>query len=91
MIELASAAFVERGSVRRAFAAFISSSRTIFGGDEIATIEHDESRQSAATRYPGSEEWRILSQSGLPLATGIYVFTVESDLGKQIGKFVILR
>ena len=60
-------------------------------GGEIATIEHDDAQRAASGRFTGQEEWQIVSGSGLPLVSGIYVYTVESDLGKQVGKFVILR
>jgi len=60
-------------------------------GGEIATIEHDDAKRAASGQFTGQEEWKILSGSGVPLVSGIYVYTVESDLGKQVGKFVILR
>jgi hypothetical protein len=60
-------------------------------GDAIATLDHDDAARASRGQYTGQEEWRILSDSGLPLASGVYVFSVESDLGTQIGKFVILR
>lgn len=53
-------------------------------GDEIAVLQHDD-----AVR--GEIEWNLLSQSNRALASGVYIFTVESDLGKQIGKFVLAR
>ncbi|MGA2624613.1 MAG: hypothetical protein ABSF91_15275, partial [Bacteroidota bacterium] len=40
---------------------------------------------------PGEIEWNLLSQSNRALASGLYVFTVESQAGKQIGKFVLIR
>ncbi|MGA2625414.1 MAG: hypothetical protein ABSF91_16290, partial [Bacteroidota bacterium] len=40
---------------------------------------------------PGEIEWDLLSQSNRALASGLYVFTVESQAGKQIGKFVLIR
>jgi hypothetical protein len=60
-------------------------------GDAIATIDHDDAARASRGQYTGQEEWRIVSDSGLPLASGVYVFSVESDLGTQIGEFVILR
>jgi hypothetical protein len=32
-----------------------------------------------------------LTASGRAVASGVYVYTVESDYGRQIGKFVIIR
>jgi hypothetical protein len=53
-------------------------------GDHVTTIEHDDP-------YRGEEEWNILSESNRALASGVYLFTVESDLGRQVGKFVLIR
>ena len=53
-------------------------------GDQVTTLEHND---PAA----GELEWDMLSQSGRALASGLYIFTVESNLGRQIGKFVLIR
>ena len=61
-------------------------------GDVVAVLEHDDaSRMQSADRPPGQEEWNLLSGSGRAIASGIYVFVVDSDFGKQIGKFVVIR
>lgn len=60
-------------------------------GEVVATLEHDDARRSGAGRPEGQEEWNLLSASGRAIASGVYVFTVESALGKQIGKFVVIR
>jgi hypothetical protein len=60
-------------------------------GDEIAIIDHDDARRAASGLALGQEEWRIVAAGGRPLAPGLFVFSVESDFGTQIGKFVILR
>jgi hypothetical protein len=39
----------------------------------------------------GEITWDLLSESNRALASGVYIFSVESDLGKQIGKFVLIR
>ncbi len=39
----------------------------------------------------GSLDWDILSESHRALASGVYIFTVESEFGTQIGKFVLIR
>jgi hypothetical protein len=57
-------------------------------GDLIRTIDHGE----RIGGFPsGSHEMTLLSDSNRALASGIYIFTVESDLGTQVGKFVIIR
>ncbi len=67
-------------------------------GDLVATLHHDDgTRQQPNAVDPqnpkpvGQEEWHLLSESGRAVASGVYVFTVESDFGRQIGKFVIIR
>ncbi len=59
-------------------------------GEVIATIEHDDGARSAGGLPVGQEEWRLFSESGRPIASGIYLFSVESEFGKQVGKFVII-
>ncbi|MBI1804369.1 MAG: hypothetical protein HY033_04660 [Ignavibacteriae bacterium] len=53
-------------------------------GDLVTTLLHDDPER-------GELEWNILSESGRALASGIYIFTVESNYGKQIGKFALIR
>jgi hypothetical protein len=60
-------------------------------GDIVATLNHDDALRTAPDTPVGQEEWNLLSESGRAIASGIYVFTVESDLGRQIGKFAVIR
>jgi hypothetical protein len=53
-------------------------------GDIIATLYHDDPVR-------GDVDWDLLSESNRAIASGLYVFSVESDLGKQIGKFAVIR
>jgi len=39
----------------------------------------------------GEVGWNLLSSSNRALASGVYVFSVESDYGREIGKFVLIR
>jgi hypothetical protein len=57
-------------------------------GDLVATIPYDA---PANDPNKGEINWKILSDNGRALASGIYVYTVESDLGNQVGKFVLIR
>lgn len=57
-------------------------------GDLIRTIEHGETIGGFPS---GSHAMTLLSDSNRALASGIYIFTVESVLGTQVGKFVIIR
>jgi hypothetical protein len=57
-------------------------------GDLIRTIDHGET----VGGFPvGSHDMLLVSESNRALASGIYIFTVESSLGTQVGKFVIIR
>ncbi|HCV43119.1 MAG TPA: hypothetical protein DGH68_06515 [Bacteroidetes bacterium] len=58
-------------------------------GDLVRTVEHDG---NVGTAFPfGDENVPLVSESNRALASGIYLYTVESDLGVQTGKFVIIR
>ncbi len=56
-------------------------------GEIVATFRHDE----AAGDISGQHDFHLFTESGRQLANGIYVYTVESEYGNQIGKFVIVR
>jgi hypothetical protein len=53
-------------------------------GDLVTTLTHDDPVR-------GEEAWNLVSESNRALASGVYVFTVESEFGRQIGKFVLIR
>lgn len=59
-------------------------------GDVIATIHHDDAIRASMGKPTGQEEWNLFSESTRPIASGVYVFSVESQYGKQIGKFAII-
>jgi hypothetical protein len=57
-------------------------------GDLIQTIDH---------YYPGGgpgsqhEEWNVISRNTQAVVTGIYIWHVDSEMGEQLGKLVIIR
>ncbi len=53
-------------------------------GDVVTTLEHDDPTKGELT-------WNILSDSNRALASGVYIFSVESEFGRQVGKFVLIR
>ncbi len=57
-------------------------------GDQITTLEYEA---PAGQPDKGELEWNLLSSSNRALASGIYVYTVESQYGRQVGKFVLIR
>lgn len=52
-------------------------------GDLVKTIYHDSGL--------GSEEWNQVTDSNQFIVSGIYIAHVESDLGNEIIKFVVIR
>jgi hypothetical protein len=54
-------------------------------GDLVAQIDHDGSNGD------GQASWDLISRNGQDVESGIYLFTVDSALGHQIGRFVVVR
>jgi len=57
-------------------------------GDVIATLDYEA---PANAPDKGELEWNLLSESNRALASGVYIYTVESNFGRQVGKFVLIR
>ncbi|HMD13816.1 MAG TPA: T9SS type A sorting domain-containing protein [Bacteroidota bacterium] len=64
-------------------------------GAEIGTIQFDAQKavdpSGNSDPNSGSYDWPIFSSSNRALASGVYIFTVESEYGTQVGKFVVIR
>ena len=54
-------------------------------GDFVAGIDHD------GTGGNGQAHWDLISRNGQETESGVYLFTVESPAGHQVGRFVMLR
>ncbi len=54
-------------------------------GDFVAAIEHDGSNGD------GEVPWDLVSRNGQEVESGIYLFSVDSRLGHQVGRFVVIR
>jgi hypothetical protein len=54
-------------------------------GDLVQVIDHD------GTSGSGEAGWNLISRNGQDVESGIYLFTVESSAGHQVGKFVVIR
>ena len=39
----------------------------------------------------GAVPWNLISRNGQKIVSGIYLYSVDTDLGKQVGKFVVIR
>jgi hypothetical protein len=54
-------------------------------GDMVAQIEHD------GRNGDGQAGWNLISRNGQDVVSGVYLFTVDSSLGRQVGRFVVIR
>jgi hypothetical protein len=54
-------------------------------GDFVAQLDHDGSGGN------GEASWNLISRNGQDVVSGIYVYTVDSNLGRQTGHFVVIR
>lgn len=54
-------------------------------GDLVRVLKNDGAENI------GQAKWDLVSRNGQDIVSGIYLFTVESRLGTQQGKFVILK
>jgi hypothetical protein len=54
-------------------------------GDLVQTIDHDGSNGD------GEAPWNLISRNGQDVESGVYLFTIDSPHGHQVGRFVLLR
>ena len=54
-------------------------------GDLVDQLDHDGSQGD------GEARWNLISRNGQDVESGVYLFTVDSRLGHQVGKFVVMR
>jgi hypothetical protein len=54
-------------------------------GDLVADLRHDGDASG------GQLSWNLLSRNGQEVASGIYVFTLDSQSGASSGRFVVIR
>jgi hypothetical protein len=57
-------------------------------GDLVAVLLHDYPAKSAIAHR---ESWNMISRNIQAIASGIYLFSVEADVGSYVGKFVIIQ
>jgi len=62
-------------------------------GELVKTIVHNATTPdgSVINDAGGDEWWNLLSENRQLVASGIYVFHVQSEVGEQVGKFVVIR
>jgi len=54
-------------------------------GDFVAQVNHD------GRGGDGQAAWDLVSRNGQEVESGIYLFTVDSSFGHQVGRFVVIR
>jgi hypothetical protein len=59
-----------------------------FDGRPPADLQYGKDPVVAAT---GSMPWNLISRNGQRIVSGIYLYSVDTELGRDIGKFVIIR
>jgi len=43
------------------------------------------------TKGAGQVSWNLISRNGQKIVSGVYLYSVDSDLGRDVGKFVVIR
>jgi hypothetical protein len=59
-----------------------------FDGRPSADLSYGKDPVTGGT---GSAAWNLISRNGQKIVSGIYLFSVDTDLGKKVGRFVIIR
>jgi hypothetical protein len=39
----------------------------------------------------GSVAWNLISRNGQKIISGIYLYSVDTELGHEVGRFVVVR
>jgi hypothetical protein len=59
-----------------------------FDGKVPADLQYGK---DTVTAGQGSVPWNLISRNGQRIVSGIYLYSVDTDLGRQVGKFIIIR
>jgi hypothetical protein len=59
-----------------------------FDGRPPADLQYGK---ESVTGGRGSVPWNLISRNGQKIVSGIYLYSVDSELGKQVGRFIIIR
>jgi hypothetical protein len=54
-------------------------------GDLVQSLDHD------GAQGDGEARWNLISRNGQDVVSGVYLFTIDSSLGHQLGRFVVIR
>jgi hypothetical protein len=55
------------------------------------TLEPIEGQQKVTNSAGGDQWWDLLSENRQLVSSGIYIFHIQSAVGEQVGKFVVIR
>jgi len=61
-------------------------------GELVRMIDHQSTSEDSDVLgdLGGDEWWNLLSDNSQLVASGVYVFHIQSDVGEQVGKFVVV-
>jgi len=59
-----------------------------FNGGPPTDLQYGKDPVSSAS---GSTSWNLISRNGQRIVSGIYLFSVDTELGREVGKFVVIR
>lgn len=59
-------------------------------GNLVKVIEHKDT-DSKPMDKGGTEYWNLLNEHDQIVASGVYIFHIESDIGEQVGKFAVIQ
>ncbi|UCG90865.1 MAG: T9SS type A sorting domain-containing protein, partial [candidate division WOR-3 bacterium] len=61
-------------------------------GELVKAIKHHHTSSDGVLGDLGGDEWwDVLNENRELVASGVYIFHIDSEVGEQVGKFVIIR
>jgi hypothetical protein len=59
-----------------------------FDGRAVGDLQYGKDPVAQAS---GTANWNLISRNGQRIVSGVYLYSVDTDLGKQVGRFVVVR
>jgi hypothetical protein len=59
-----------------------------FDGTAVEDLQYGKDAVATAS---GTASWNLISRNGQRIVSGVYLYSVDTDLGRQVGRFVIIR
>ncbi len=59
-------------------------------GDLVRIIEHKADSDEMKNEFGGTATWDLLNTHNQKVASGVYIFYIDSEIGNQTGKFAIV-